>query len=147
MTVRVGRHERDAGQAQETRGVRGGEEALDEARLVEVEVLRGWLRRNRFFGRPMRRLPLRRPSGAVVTGPRMGMVVPVMMVTTVPVMVVMLIAVMVVVALVRMVMHRQYLAGLSMIALCLPRLPCATIEPRASTTTRTPKSAVMSEVS
>ncbi len=94
----------------------------------------------------MRRLPLRRPGGAVVTGPRMGMVVPVMMTMIVPVTVVMLIAV-AMMAVLRIVVHRQYLTGLSMIALCLPRLPCATIEPRASTTTRTPKSAVMSEVS
>ena len=39
------------------------------------------------------------------------------------------------------------LTGLSMIALWLPSLPWATIEPSASTTTRTPSSAVMSEVS
>jgi hypothetical protein len=32
MTVRVGRHERDAGQAQEARWVGCGEETLDEAR-------------------------------------------------------------------------------------------------------------------
>ena len=37
--------------------------------------------------------------------------------------------------------------GLSMIDLCRPSLPCATIEPSASTTTRTPRRAVMSEVS
>src|SRR5712671_4602812 len=34
-----------------------------------------------------------------------------------------------------------------MMDLCLPRLPWATIEPSASTTTRTPNSAVMSDVS
>lgn len=41
----------------------------------------------------------------------------------------------------------QKLTGLSMIALCLPSVPCATMEPSASTTTRTPNRAVMSEVS
>ena len=48
---------------------------------------------------------------------------------------------------VMIVVHGQKLTGLSMIAWCLPRVPCATIEPSASTTTRTPNSAVMSEVS
>ena len=43
--------------------------------------------------------------------------------------------------------HGQKLVGLSMMDLCLPRLPWATIEPSASTTTRTPNSAVMSDVS
>ncbi len=41
----------------------------------------------------------------------------------------------------------QYATGLLMIDLWRPSLPCATIEPSASTTTRTPISAVMSDVS
>ena len=41
----------------------------------------------------------------------------------------------------------QKLTGLSMIDLCLPSVPWATIEPKASTMTRVPNSAVMSEVS
>lgn len=59
-------------------------------------------------------------------------------------MVVMMMAVMVV-----MMAHRgpQKLTGLLMMCLWLPSLPWATIEPSASTTTRTPISAVMSEVS
>ncbi len=48
-----------------------------------------------------------------------------------------------------MAMHGgpQYATGLLMIFLWLPSLPWATIEPSASTTTRTPISAVMSDVS
>ena len=48
-----------------------------------------------------------------------------------------------------MAMHGgpQYATGLLMIFLWLPSLPWATIEPSASTTTRTPTSAVMSDVS
>ena len=82
----------------------------------------------------MRRLPLhgRRP---VVAG---RMRVAVVVVTVVAVVVMM--AVMIVV-------HGQKLTGLSMMDLCLPSVPWATIEPSASTTTRTPNSAVMSEVS
>ena len=70
----------------------------------------------------------------------MMVVVIVMMIVTVPV---------VVMAVVVMAMHGepQYATGLLMIFLWLPSLPCATIEPSASTTTRTPISAVMSEVS
>ena len=48
-----------------------------------------------------------------------------------------------------MAMHGgpQYATGLLMIFLWLPSLPWATIEPSASTTTRAPNSAVMSDVS
>ena len=41
----------------------------------------------------------------------------------------------------------QYLTGLLMMGRWLPSLPWATIEPSASTTTRTPINAVISEVS
>ena len=41
----------------------------------------------------------------------------------------------------------QKVTGLSMMALCAPSLPWATKEPSTSTTTRTPTSAVMSDVS
>ena len=41
----------------------------------------------------------------------------------------------------------QYVTGLLMIDLWEPSLPCATMDPSASTTTRTPTNAVMSEVS
>ena len=60
---------------------------------------------------------------------------------------VMMMAVVMAMTVVMIVVHGQKLTGLSMIDLCLPRLPWATIEPSASTTTRTPNSAVMSDVS
>ena len=85
----------------------------------------------------MRSLPLQRLPRRPVVARRMGMGM-VMMVVTVMV---------VAVAVMMIVVHVQKLTGLSMMDLCLPRLPCATIEPSASTTTRTPNRAVMSEVS
>jgi hypothetical protein len=54
------------------------------------------------------------------------------------------------VVIVRVIVHdapAQYLTGLSIRALCEPSLPCATREPSVSTTTRVPKSDVMSAVS
>ncbi len=81
----------------------------------------------------------------VVAGPvrRVVMVVVVIMIMLMT-MIMMMMAVMVVV-----MTHAgpQKLTGLLMMDLWLPSLPCATIEPSASTTTRTPISAVMSEVS
>lgn len=91
--------------------------------------------------RQMRRLPLQRLAGRPVVADRVRMVV----VTIRPVMVMAVAMVMAVVMMI--VVHGQKLVGLSMMDLCLPRLPWATIEPSASTTTRTPNSAVMSEVS
>ena len=85
----------------------------------------------------MRRLPLHRsPCRPIVARP-----VRILAVT------VMTMAVSMVVVMVMIVMHGQKLTGLSMMDLCLPSVPWATIEPSASTTTRTPNSAVMSEVS
>jgi hypothetical protein len=83
----------------------------------------------------MRSLPLQRLPRRPVVARRMGMGMVMMVVTVVAVAVMMI------------VVHVQKLTGLSMMDLCLPRLPCATIEPSASTTTRTPNRAVMSEVS
>jgi hypothetical protein len=75
----------------------------------------------------------------IVAGPMLRFFV----MTTMIVIVVMLLVVMM------MPMHGspQYVTGLLMIDLCEPSLPCATMEPSASTTTRTPTNAVMSEVS
>ncbi len=81
----------------------------------------------------------------VVAGAMRRMVViMVMIMTVIVVVIVMMMAVMVV-----MMSHRgpQKLTGLLMMCLWLPSLPCATIEPSASTTTRTPISAVISDVS
>src|SRR5579872_2707030 len=135
--------ERDSRQAQEARGIGRLKKAVDKRRLDLVEV---GLRRNRVLLRAVRLvrcLPLHgRAMGMmmVVAGAvrRMVMVMVVMMgmVMTRPVVVV-------------MSMHGgpQYATGLLMIFLWLPSLPWATIEPSASTTTRTPISAVISDVS
>jgi hypothetical protein len=85
----------------------------------------------------MRCLPLG-GSAMVVARPMLGMVFIVVMMILLAVMIMRMVA-----------MHgaSQYATGLLMIFLWLPSLPWATIEPSASTTTRTPISAVMSEVS
>ena len=89
--------------------------------------------------RQMRRLPLQRLAGRPVVTDRVRMMVvairPMMMVGVVMAVVMMIIV------------HGQKLVGLSMMDLCLPSVPWATMEPSASTTTRTPNSAVMSDVS
>jgi hypothetical protein len=124
------------GQAQEAGWVRRPGKSFEEGRFDEIEVDRSRVDRRllSLVRRQMRRLPLHRSArGPVVARRVRGVVaVAVMMMAVVMVMI---------------VMHGQKLTGLSMMDLCLPRLPCATIEPSASTTTRTPKSAVMSEVS
>ncbi len=79
-----------------------------------------------------------------------GAAVVVMMVVTVIVAVTMIVVmIMVGVAVLASPVHGgpQYVTGLLMIERWLPSLPWAASEPSASTTTRTPISAVMSEVS
>lgn len=80
----------------------------------------------------------------VVAGAMRGMVRVVVMIMM---MVVVVFVIMSVVAVMAMHGGPQYVTGLLMIFLWLPSLPWATIEPSASTTTRTPISAVMSDVS
>jgi hypothetical protein len=98
----------------------------------------------------VRRLPLRhRTLGRAVVS---GAAVVVMMVMTVIVavaMIVVMVVIMVGVAVLVSPVHGgpQYVTGLLMIERWLPSLPWAASEPSASTTTRTPISAVMSEVS
>ena len=74
-----------------------------------------------------------------------------MVVMTVIVMMTMIVGVIMVVTIAMLVspVHRgpQYLTGLVMIERWLPSLPWAASEPSASTTTRTPISAVISDVS
>jgi hypothetical protein len=135
--------ERDSRQAQEAGGIRCLKKAIDERCLNLVEV---GLRCNRVLLRAvrlMRRLPLHgRAMGMmmVVAGAVRRMVM---------IMTMMMVVVMSVIMPVVMAMHggSQYATGLLMIFLWLPSLPWATIEPSASTTTRTPISAVMSDVS
>jgi hypothetical protein len=96
----------------------------------------------------VRRLPLRRGARqhVIVPSPPVRYILVVVRV----VMVVMLgLVVVVMVMVVMMPRHgkSQYVTGLLMIDLWDPSLPWATMEPRASTTTRTPINAVMSEVS
>lgn len=93
--------------------------------------------------RKMRRLPLHRLAGRTIVAMAVR---PMVVVTLVVAFMAVMVAVIMIVR-VMIVVHGQKLTGLSMIALCLPSVPCATIEPSASTTTRTPNSAVMSEVS
>lgn len=128
------------GQAQKAGWVRRPRNAFEEGGFNKVEVDRRWIgRRLVSLVRQMRRLPLQRLArGPVVAeGVRMVMaVLPVMMM-----------AIAMIVTVVVIIVHGQKLTGLSMIDLCLPRLPWATIEPSASTTTRTPTRAVMSDVS
>jgi hypothetical protein len=134
--VRCFADERYPGQAQEAGWIRRPRESFEEGGLDEIEIDRSLVDRRLLVMRQMRCLPLNRLAGRPVMAKlaRMMVAVTVMMVA-VPVVVVMI------------VVHGQKLTGLSMMDLCLPRLPWATIEPSASTTTRTPKSAVMSEVS
>lgn len=123
-----------AGQTQKAGRVRRPRKAFEEGRFNKVEVDGGGIgRRLVSLVWQMWRLPLQRLArGSVVAeGVRM-----VMMMVAVVMTVVMMI-----------VVHGQKLTGLSMMDLCLPRLPWATIEPSASTTTRTPNRAVMSDVS
>lgn len=71
------------------------------------------------------------------------------MIVIMVVIMIMLMAMVVMMMAVMVVSHRepQKLTGLLMMDLWLPSLPWATIEPSASTTTRTPISAVISDVS
>lgn len=127
-----------AGQAQKAGWVRRPRKALEEGGFNKIEVDRCWInRRLMSLVRPVRRLPLQRLARGSVMAERM------MVVMTVRPVMMMAMAMTVVV----IVVHCQKLTGLSMMDLCLPRLPWATIEPSASTTTRTPNSAVMSDVS
>lgn len=146
--------EGNSSEPQETRLIGGSQEALDKCRfdLVQVQLASGL-----FLStvRQMWRLPLRnraRGLGMVVSGPAvrlMGVIVTMVMVIMI-VSVVMIVVLAVRVVMMVISMHgrpRQNFTGLLMIDLCEPSLPWATIEPSASTTTRTPISAVMSEVS
>lgn len=130
-----------AGQTQKAGWVRRPRKAFEEGGFDKVEVDRcGINRRLVSLVRQMRRLPLQRlASGPVVAGS-----VRMVMMTVRPVM---MVAVVMAMTVVMIVVHGQKLTGLSIIDLCLPRFPWATIEPSASTTTRTPNSAVMSDVS
>jgi hypothetical protein len=131
-----------AGQTQKAGWVRRPRKAFEEGGFDKVEVDRcGINRRLVSLVRQMRRLPLQR----LARGPIVAGGVRMVMMTVRPVMIVA--AVMARIVVVMIVVHGQKLTGLSMIDLCLPRLPWATIEPSASTTTRTPNSAVMSDVS
>ena len=119
--------ERYPGQAQETGRVRRPRKSFEEGRFDEIEVDRSRVDR-RLLGlvrRQMRRLPLHRSARGPVVARRVRVVVAVAVM-------------MMAVVMVMIVMHGQKLTGLSMMDLCLPRLPWATIEPSAS---------VMSEVS
>src|SRR5579863_6643002 len=135
--------ERDSRQAQEARGIRRLKKAIDKRCLNLVKV---GLRRNRVLLRAVRLvwcLPLHgRAMGMmmVVAGAMRRMV-------RVVVMVMMMVVVMFVAVVMAMHGGPQYATGLLMIFLWLPSLPWATIEPSASTTTRTPISAVISDVS
>lgn len=130
---------RYAGKTQKARRVRRPRKAFQEGRFDKIEIDRRGVD-GRLLGlviRQMRRLPLQRLARWAVVAERMMVVV-----TTGPMMMALAMAVMLMI-----VVHGQKLTGLSMMDLCLPRLPWATIEPSASTTTRTPNSAVMSDVS
>lgn len=130
-----------AGQAQKAGWVRRPRKAFEEGGFNKVEVDRRWIgRRLVSLVRQMRRLPLQRPARGPVVAKDVRMVM-------MAVRRVMMMAIAMIVTVGVIVMHGQKLTGLSMIDLCLPRLPWATIEPSASTTTRTPNSAVMSDVS
>lgn len=132
-----------AGKPQEAGRVRCPRKAFEEGGFDKIEVDRRWIGRRllRLVLRQMRRLPLQR----LARGPIVAERVPMVMMTIRPVM--MMAVAMVMIVVVVIVVHGQKLTGLSMMDLCLPRLPWATIEPSASTTTRTPNSAVMSDVS
>lgn len=95
----------------------------------------------RMIMRKMWRLPLQWLARRAVVAGRVRMVMAVRAV------IVVMAVTMMVVMMVMIVVHDQKLVGLSMMALCLPSVPCATMEPSASTTTRTANSAVMSDVS
>jgi hypothetical protein len=127
-------NERYPGQAQEAGWIGCPREPFEEGGLDEIEIDCPRVDRRLLLIRQMRRLPLHRSACGPVVATRVRVVVAVAVM-------------MVVMVMVMIVMHGQKLTGLSMMDLCLPRLPCATIEPSASTTTRTPKSAVISEVS
>jgi hypothetical protein len=129
-----------AGQSQKAGWVRRPRKAFEEGGFNKIEVDRRWINR-RSLVRQVRRLPLQR----LARGPVVAEGVRMVMMTVRPVM--MMAVAMIVTVVVMIVMHGQKLTGLSMMDLCLPRLPWATIEPSASTTTRTPNSAVMSDVS
>jgi len=129
-----------AGQPQKAGRVRRPRKAFEKGGFDKIEVDRCGIGRRlvSLVGRQMRRLPLQRFARGSVMAERMMAVMtvrPMMMVA------------MVVTVVMMIVVHGQKLTGLSMMDLCLPRLPWATIEPSASTTTRTPNSAVMSDVS
>lgn len=131
-----------AGQTQKAGWVRCPRKAFEEGGFNKIKVDRRWINRRlvSLVSWQMRRLPLQRLARRPVVAEGVGMV----MMAVRPVM---MMAIAMIVTVVVIVMHGQKLTGLSMMDLCLPRLPWATIEPSASTTTRTPNSAVMSEVS
>ncbi len=133
---------RYAGKTQKAGRVRCPRESFQEGRFDKIEIDRGGVD-GRLLGlvrRQMRRLPLQRLARGPVVAERATVVMTIRPMMMVAVAMVMAVVVMIVV-------HHQKLTGLSMMDLCLPRLPWATIEPSASTTTRTPNSAVMSDVS
>jgi hypothetical protein len=142
--------ERDAAEAQKAHRVGRVDEAVDERRLDLVEV--GLSRCRRLLPGVVRRLPLRhRTLGRAIVS---GAAVVVMVVMTVIVAVTVIVVMVVIMAMVRVavlasLVHGgpQYVTGLLMIERWLPSLPWAASEPSASTTTRTPISAVISEVS
>jgi hypothetical protein len=108
-----------------------------------------------FFACAVWRLPLRRGARERVIVPSppmlpifMGVwVVVVVMLGLVVVVMVMVMVVMVMVVMMPRHAKSQNVTGRLMIDLWDPSLPWATMEPSASTTTRTPINAVMSEVS
>ena len=131
-------NKRYAGETQKAGWVRCSRKSFQEGRFNKIEVDRRGIDR-RLLGLvrwQMRRLPLQRLASGSVVAKRVMIVRPMVMV-----------AVAMAMRMVMIVVHGQKLSGLSMMDLCLPRLPWATIEPSASTTTRTPNRAVMSDVS
>src|SRR5579863_85813 len=141
--------ERDSRQAQEARGIRRLKKAIDKRCLNLVKV---GLRRNRVLLRAVRLvrcLPLhgRAMGMMMVVAGAMRRMVRVAVMVMMMVMAVVMFVIMPVVAVMAMHGGPQYATGLLMIFLWLPSLPWATIEPSASTTTRTPISAVISDVS
>src|SRR6266700_2288623 len=135
--------ERDAAKAQKAHRIGRVDEAVDERRLDLVEI---GLRRRRLLPGVMRRLPLRQRTvgRVIVSGAAVAvMTVIVIMAVTMIVIVAMVMRVVVLVSPVHG--GPQYSTGLLMIERWLPSLPWAASAPSASTTTRTPISAVMSE--
>src|SRR5260370_11135798 len=133
--------ERDVAEAQKAHRIGRVDEALDERRLDLVEIGLGGC--GELLPRTVWRLPLHhRTLGRAVMS---GAAVVVMMVMTVIVAMVMAVRVAVLASLVHG--GPQYVTGLVMMERWLPSLPWAASEPSASTTTRTPISAVISEVS